>query len=139
MPERPTASSAINVEFVSANPTGPMHVGHARNAAYGDALARVLDFMGTGSSASSTSTTPARRSASFGAVDPRPPARGEPVPEDGYHGDYVAPLAGRIPRGAGADWTPARSARAAVALMVAAFEQSLARLSRVQPFDHWSY
>src|SRR5213078_2323606 len=36
----------INVEFVSANPTGPMHVGHARNAAYGDALARLLAFEG---------------------------------------------------------------------------------------------
>src|ERR671921_476497 len=36
----------ILVEFVSANPTGPMHVGHARNAAYGDALARMLAFEG---------------------------------------------------------------------------------------------
>ena len=36
----------VLVEFVSANPTGPMHVGHARNAAYGDALARVLAFRG---------------------------------------------------------------------------------------------
>ena len=34
------------MEFVSANPTGPMHVGHARNAAYGDALARMLAFHG---------------------------------------------------------------------------------------------
>ncbi len=36
----------VLVEFVSANPTGPMHVGHARNAAYGDALARMLAFHG---------------------------------------------------------------------------------------------
>ncbi len=36
----------VNVEFVSANPTGPMHAGHARNAAYGDALARILAFRG---------------------------------------------------------------------------------------------
>src|SRR5207248_1881002 len=36
----------VNVEFVSANPTGPLHVGHARNAAYGDALARLLAFVG---------------------------------------------------------------------------------------------
>ena len=34
------------VEFVSANPTGPMHVGHARNAAYGDSLARMLELHG---------------------------------------------------------------------------------------------
>ena len=36
----------INVEFVSANPTGPMHVGHCRGAIFGDALARLLDFAG---------------------------------------------------------------------------------------------
>src|SRR6202007_147354 len=36
----------VMIEFVSANPTGPMHVGHARNAAYGDALARLLEFSG---------------------------------------------------------------------------------------------
>src|ERR1035441_8732641 len=38
------APERVLVEFVSANPTGPMHVGHARNAAYGDALARLLDL-----------------------------------------------------------------------------------------------
>ncbi len=36
----------VNVEYVSANPTGPMHVGHARGAAFGDALASLLDFAG---------------------------------------------------------------------------------------------
>jgi arginyl-tRNA synthetase len=36
----------VNVEFVSANPTGPMHVGHVRGAVFGDALARLLAFAG---------------------------------------------------------------------------------------------
>jgi arginyl-tRNA synthetase len=36
----------INVEFVSANPTGPMHIGHGRGAVYGDALAKILEFIG---------------------------------------------------------------------------------------------
>ena len=36
----------VNVEFVSANPTGPMHVGHTRGAVFGDALASLLDFAG---------------------------------------------------------------------------------------------
>ena len=36
----------INVEYVSANPTGPMHVGHCRGAVFGDALANLLDFAG---------------------------------------------------------------------------------------------
>ena len=40
------AGLKVNVEFVSANPTGPMHVGHTRGAVFGDALARLLDFAG---------------------------------------------------------------------------------------------
>ncbi len=40
------ASAKVNVEYVSANPTGPMHVGHCRGAVFGDALASLLDFAG---------------------------------------------------------------------------------------------
>lgn len=40
------AGTAVNVEFVSANPTGPMHVGHTRGAVFGDALSNLLDFTG---------------------------------------------------------------------------------------------
>lgn len=43
---RAGAGEKINVEYVSANPTGPMHIGHARGAVYGDALANVLDLAG---------------------------------------------------------------------------------------------
>ena len=42
----PARPGAVNVEYVSANPTGPMHVGHARGAVFGDALARLLAFAG---------------------------------------------------------------------------------------------
>src|SRR6185437_8906772 len=42
----PSSSAKVNVEYVSANPTGPMHVGHCRGAVFGDALARLLDFAG---------------------------------------------------------------------------------------------
>ncbi len=42
----PSAAGPVNVEYVSANPTGPMHVGHARGAVYGDALASLLNFAG---------------------------------------------------------------------------------------------
>ena len=41
------AGQKVNVEFVSANPTGPMHVGHVRGAVVGDALASQLDFAGS--------------------------------------------------------------------------------------------
>ena len=44
--EAPAHASPINVEFVSANPTGPLHAAHARGAIFGDALANVLDFTG---------------------------------------------------------------------------------------------
>jgi arginyl-tRNA synthetase len=40
------AGEAVNVEYVSANPTGPIHVGHTRGAVFGDALANLLDFAG---------------------------------------------------------------------------------------------
>ena len=39
-------ASKVNVEYVSANPTGPLHVGHTRGAVFGDALASMLDFAG---------------------------------------------------------------------------------------------
>jgi len=42
----PSSSAKVNVEYVSANPTGPMHVGHCRGAVFGDALASLLDFAG---------------------------------------------------------------------------------------------
>ena len=43
---KPSDEGAVNVEYVSANPTGPMHVGHARGAVFGDALANLLTFAG---------------------------------------------------------------------------------------------
>ncbi len=53
----------VNIEFVSANPTGPLHVGHGRQAALGDAIATLLDVDRVDRSrASSTTTTPACRS-----------------------------------------------------------------------------
>ena len=56
------AARRSNVEFVSANPTGPLHVGHGRQAALGDAIATLLEGPAGTSRASSTTTTPARRS-----------------------------------------------------------------------------
>ena len=59
----PVQDVPVNVEFVSANPTGPLHVGHGRQAALGDAIASLLECDRLAASrASSTTTTPARRS-----------------------------------------------------------------------------
>ena len=52
---------SVQVEFVSINPTGPIHVGHARGGVLGDVLARVLDAAGFNVTRSTTSTTPATR------------------------------------------------------------------------------
>jgi arginyl-tRNA synthetase len=82
----------VDVEFVSANPTGPLHVGHARNAAYGDALARLFSFVGHDVTREFYINDYGSQVANFGrSVQAR--ARGEEVPKDGYVGDYVATLA----------------------------------------------
>src|SRR5579862_936404 len=84
-------AARVNVEFVSANPTGPLHIGHARQAAYGDSVARLLEFRGFDVTRefyiNDYGSQIARLAESVRAV-----ALGEPVPEGGYRGDYVAAL-----------------------------------------------
>ncbi len=88
-------SERVLVEFVSANPTGPMHVGHARNAAYGDALARLLALHGHEVTrefyVNDAGSQVAKLGESILAL-----ARGQQVPEDGYKGEYVGELAERL-------------------------------------------
>jgi arginyl-tRNA synthetase len=87
---------SVNVEFVSANPTGPLHVGNARGAFIGDMLSRVLEAGGQR----------VTREYYFNDVGGQIPnlgasiaalRRGEQVPHDGYHGDYVPELAAAVP------------------------------------------
>ncbi len=86
----------INVEFPSANPTGPMHIGHGRNAAYGDALCRVLTFAGHEVSREYYSNDFGTQVERFGAsIAAR--AKGSDVPEDGYQGEYIDEIAKSIP------------------------------------------
>jgi arginyl-tRNA synthetase len=92
----------VNVEFVSANPTGPAHVGHARNAAYGDSLARLLENAGHEVEREFYINDAGSQIQRFGeSIQAR--ARGEEVAEDGYRGAYVAELAAAIPGAAEAD------------------------------------
>ncbi|HET9671515.1 MAG TPA: arginine--tRNA ligase [Actinomycetota bacterium] len=90
----------IQVEFVSANPTGPLTIGHARNAAIGDALARLLAFAGHEVEREYYFNDAGGQMDRFGAsVEARYLqllGRDAPMPEDGYHGDYVADLARAI-------------------------------------------
>jgi arginyl-tRNA synthetase len=89
------APERILVEFVSANPTGPLHVGGGRNAAYGDALARLLAATGHQVEREFYINDAGGQVRRFAAsIIAR--MRGEPVPEDGYEGEYVTELAEAI-------------------------------------------
>jgi arginyl-tRNA synthetase len=87
----------IQVEFVSANPTGPLTIGHARNAAIGDALARLLTFAGHDVEREYYFNDAGGQMDRFGAsVEARYLGllgREAEVPEDGYHGTYITDLA----------------------------------------------
>jgi arginyl-tRNA synthetase len=128
-------SERVLVEFVSANPTGPMHVGHARNAAYGDALSRMLSFHGHRVEREFYINDAGSQIAKFGESI-RALARGEQVPEDGYRGEYVGELAEQL--SGAATLEPAELGRAAVAVMLERMRSSLAAF-RVLDFDHWQY
>jgi arginyl-tRNA synthetase len=131
----------VLVEFVSANPTGPMHVGHARNAAYGDALARVLAFHGHTVErefyVNDAGSQVLKLGESMLAL-----ARGEEVGEDGYRGDYVPALLLEVGEALGVPdvgrCEPAELGAAAVKAMVVRMQSSLAAF-RVTDFDHWAY
>jgi arginyl-tRNA synthetase len=92
--DRASPPERIQVEMVSANPTGPLHVAHGRNGAYGDSVARLLEFSGHDVSReyyyNDSGGQMDRFRASVEAV-----RRGEDPPEDGYHGEYIRDLAAK--------------------------------------------
>ena len=87
---------SINVEFVSANPTGPLTLGNARGAFVGDLLCRVLESVGHRVTREYyfNDFNAQVRNLGLSVLARR---RGEPIPEDGYHGDYVIDLAAGLP------------------------------------------
>ena len=115
------APERVQIEMVSANPTGPIVVSAARNGAYGDCVARLLEFGGHHIAReyyyNDAGTQMERFRASVAAL-----RRGEPVPEDGYHGAYVADLA--------------REEGDPVPRMLASIEGTMARF-RIH-FDSWA-
>lgn len=82
----------INLEFISANPTGPLHLGHTRWAAVGDALGSVLAAGGAEVTREFYINDRGNQMDLFGA-SLRAAARGEPRPEEGYQGEYINELA----------------------------------------------
>jgi arginyl-tRNA synthetase len=130
----------VNVEFVSANPTGPLHIGNARGAFVGDLLCRVLEATGH-------SVTREYYFNDFGAQVRNLGAsvvairRGEPLPEEAYRGAYVGDLAAEMPDDV---WRAAQAADADPVMIVgqwaservrAGIESSLAHLG--VRFDVW--
>jgi arginyl-tRNA synthetase len=82
----------INLEFISANPTGPLHLGHTRWAAVGDALGRVLTAAGADVTREFYINDRGNQMDLFGQ-SVQAAAMGQPIPEDGYKGEYIADLA----------------------------------------------
>ncbi|HEU4946720.1 MAG TPA: arginine--tRNA ligase [Kribbella sp.] len=85
----------VNLEFISANPTGPLHLGHTRWAAVGDALARVLSAAGAVVAREFYVNDRGAQMDKFGA-SLMAAAHGQPIPQDGYHGEYILDLAKTI-------------------------------------------
>jgi arginyl-tRNA synthetase len=122
----------VLVEFVSANPTGPTTAASGRNAAYGDTLARLLELAGHSVQREYYVNDYGTQVRKLGESI-RARAQGEPVPEDGYEGAYVAALAERIPNAADRDVDDL--ARAGVTLLLDEIRATLHRF-RVD-FDTW--
>jgi arginyl-tRNA synthetase len=130
----------VNVEFVSANPTGPLTIGNARGAFVGDLLCRVLEAGGQSVTREYYFNDSGAQVSNLGAsvVALR---RAQPIPEEGYHGAYVEDLAREVPdevwvaaEGPGADAADIVG-RWAAARVRAGIEASLGRLG--VHFDVW--
>ncbi|MXV89069.1 MAG: arginine--tRNA ligase [Acidimicrobiia bacterium] len=122
------AGTTVNVEFVSANPTGPLHVGGGRWAAYGDSLCNILARCGFVPHREYYLNDRGRQMDAF-AESLVARKQGTEPPEDGYHGDYIREWAAEMPDGADAlEWGYARARRDVA--------ESLARLGVT--FDTWS-
>lgn len=89
------AGQQINVEFISANPTGPLHLGHTRWAAVGDAISRVLIAAGAEVTLEFYINDRGVQMQKF-AQSILATIKSESVPEDGYQGEYIAELANQI-------------------------------------------
>ena len=124
----------VMIEFVSANPTGPLHAGHGRGAAYGDSLARLLERCGymvwRENYLNDRGVQMQKFVASLAARQ-----RHEPVPEGGYQGQYIGDWAQEVPEGADLlEWGESRAVedhRETLALMHVHFDNWFSERSMV--------
>lgn len=89
------AKEKVNLEFVSANPTGPVHLGHTRWAAVGDALGRILSAAGADVTREHYINDAGVQMARF-AESVQAAANNQPTPPDGYPGEYIQDIARKI-------------------------------------------
>ena len=118
------AGKRMNVEFVSANPTGPVTVASGRHAAYGDSLCRLLEFAGNEVDREYYVNDRGGQIERF-VASIRARANGEEPPEDGYQGTYLIDVAQRI--GDAAHLDDDDLARTGVEIMLEAIRETLAR------------
>jgi arginyl-tRNA synthetase len=127
------AGTRVQIEFVSANPTGPLHVGHARGAVTGDALARLLDASGHAVEREYYVNDAGNQMEMLGASTyvryQELCGRTVTFPEDGYHGDYVREVAAAIREREGDHWVDADPADARAHLRDAAGTALLAAIA----------
>src|SRR4051812_6300406 len=132
----PTTPERVLVEFVSANPTGPPNAATGRHAAYGDSLARILEFAGHEVEREYYVNDYGGQVRRFGeSIKAR--ALGEDPPEDGYQGEYVIDVARQID--GAADRDPDELARRGIELMLDQMRTTMERYRvRFDTFFHES-
>jgi arginyl-tRNA synthetase len=126
---------SVLVEFVSANPTGPLTVASGRHLAYGDSLARILEFAGHRVEREYYLNDAGTQIDLFGASIAARIA-GTEVPEGGYEGDYVTAIGERIAAERGTSLDGGELGRLGVESMLAGIRETLER-ARVR-FDSWA-
>lgn len=140
------AGRTVNVEFISANPTGPMHVGHGRWAALGNALCNVLEHAGwkvtrefyindAGNQMDKFGQSVAAQYLSELGVEAN-------VPEDGYHGAYVAEIAKELVKEYGDTWLEVSAEQRNAEIREQAYARMLSNQQRICErlgvhFDVW--
>ncbi|MGI6217600.1 MAG: arginine--tRNA ligase [Coriobacteriales bacterium] len=137
---------SIQIEFVSANPTGPMHVGHGRWAALGNALANLLEHAGWKVQREFYINDAGAQMQNFAmSVDARYQqllGRDVELPENGYGGAYVTTIAQRILDAEGDKWMAASDEERASHFKELAYQMMLAHMKEVLSkagveFDNW--
>ncbi|MCP4003775.1 MAG: arginine--tRNA ligase [bacterium] len=126
----------VMVEFVSANPTGPLTIGHGRNAVLGDAIARLLEATGHEVSREYYYNDAGRQMRVLGqslrARYLQLLGRDEELPEDGYQGEYLVQIAQALLDEVGEGWADAEESQFRERAQVAIFELISATLERLE-------